>query len=52
MPAVVKNSDRLRKLAIGVGIALCGSAVGILYDRERFFQLGPFRVVRAGVTVW
>ncbi|KAK6109367.1 ABC1 family protein [Brugia pahangi] len=51
MPIVVKNSDRLRKLAIGVGIALCGSAVGILYDQERFFQLGPFRVVRAGVTV-
>ncbi|VDM19933.1 unnamed protein product [Wuchereria bancrofti] len=51
MPIVVKNSDRLRKLAIGVGIALCGSAIGILYDQERFFQLGPFRVVRAGVTV-
>uniref|UniRef100_A0A1I7VZ80 Protein kinase domain-containing protein n=1 Tax=Loa loa TaxID=7209 RepID=A0A1I7VZ80_LOALO len=52
MPAVVKNSDRLRKLAIGLGIALCGSAIGVLYDQERFFHLGPFRVVRAGVTVF
>ncbi|VBB30347.1 unnamed protein product [Acanthocheilonema viteae] len=51
MPVLIKSSNRLRKLAIGVGIALCGSAVGILYDQERFFQLGPFRVIRAGVTV-
>ncbi|CAG9529963.1 unnamed protein product [Cercopithifilaria johnstoni] len=49
---MVKNSDRLRKLAVGIGIALCGSAIAVLYDHERFFQLGPFRVVRAGVTVF
>lgn len=48
---MVKNSGRLRKLAIGAGIAVCGSAVGVLYDQELFLQLGPFRVIRAGVTV-
>uniref|UniRef100_A0A0R3S2G2 ABC1 domain-containing protein n=1 Tax=Elaeophora elaphi TaxID=1147741 RepID=A0A0R3S2G2_9BILA len=51
MQAMIKNGNRLRKLAIGVGIALCGSAIGVLYDQERLFHLGPFRVVRAGVTV-
>lgn len=51
MRVVVKNSDRLRKLAIGIGITVCGAAIGLLYDKERFFQLGPFRVVRAGATV-
>ncbi|VDK78802.1 unnamed protein product [Litomosoides sigmodontis] len=48
---MVKNTGRLRKLAIGAGIAVCSSAVGVLYDQELFLQLGPFRVIRAGVTV-
>uniref|UniRef100_A0A915PQY3 ABC1 atypical kinase-like domain-containing protein n=1 Tax=Setaria digitata TaxID=48799 RepID=A0A915PQY3_9BILA len=51
MPVLVKDSGRLRKLGVGIGIALCGSVIGILCDREQFFQLGPFRVVRAGATV-
>ncbi|MCP9260737.1 putative aarF domain-containing protein kinase 1 [Dirofilaria immitis] len=51
MPTVIRSNAGLRKLAIGIGIALCGSTVGLLYDKERFFQLGPFRVVRAGATV-
>ncbi|VDN21836.1 unnamed protein product [Gongylonema pulchrum] len=40
-----------RKLCIGIGIAVCCSAVGYCYDHERFFQLGPFRVARAATTV-
>uniref|UniRef100_A0A8R1XMJ3 ABC1 domain-containing protein n=1 Tax=Onchocerca volvulus TaxID=6282 RepID=A0A8R1XMJ3_ONCVO len=51
MRTVIKSNDYMRKLTIGVGIALCGSAIGFLCDKERFLQLGPFRVVRAGTTV-
>lgn len=51
MRGVVKSSDRFRKIAVGVGIALCGST-GVIFDRERFLQFGPFRVIRAGFTVW